>query len=235
VQKLWIVYWEDDYDRERLAKEIQKYDITATFVCLRESYKARVKQFPNAPWQPFWEFSAKDAPEAYQRAGLERKVSSLGDSIERLEVEPQLYRTMGFNTRNSEFVECEHWGTIHFYTTGTRMNDGSIPSKLFMKPTGCKFYSGFFAIRSAFKVIKATPELKRLFEEFYFYEYDPKWHHGTVAKCFVCDFKTFSREKGERLYQRLDKLDYHLKAMTPPIIHQRHKRLVDDIIAERTT
>jgi hypothetical protein len=232
VRNLWIVYWEDDYDRRSLSKEIRKYRMAVKFVCLRDAFKARVKRSPNEPCQALWEFSKKSGPEAYQIAKLEKSVAGLGTAISSLAPKKGLYRTMGFNTKMSDFVECEHWSKIHFYTTRTRMREGEIPAKLFMKPTGCKFYSGYFKIRSAFEIKKQTAALKRVFNDFYFYDYHREWHHRDHrAKCFVCDFVTLPRARGERLYERLDRLGYHLRAMTPPIIKQEHNAIVDKIIS----
>ena len=166
---LYIVYWEQDTDKETLRDEIRMRGFTGkvVFVCLHDYFSPSVEKGEDC-LHTSWVFSptrTKDSKEVYSLRAIKEDTKQLIKKrvVEQLTVEKGLYRVAGFHMANAAFIECDHWKRIHFYTT-TRFGEDSIPSRLFVKPTGCRRFSGCFEVTDAFtannggKLLEDYPE-----------------------------------------------------------------------------
>ena len=143
-----------------------------------------------------------------------------------------MYRIAGFNTSNSDFIECDHWIRIHFYST-RHFHDDSIPARLFVKPTGTGRYSACFEVKRAFRIHKPKDwRWADYFRRFYFYPfewYTPKWLQDWT--CFVYSHLTrLDIDKGVKLYSYLHKKGYAQKMASELIGDSGHLAQIDKII-----
>ncbi len=225
-----IVYWEEDTDKGELRRDIKKKCPNLKkieFVDLSKYFSPCVEPgFDRL--RASWEFrQEKCFDEIYPIRDIEAETRALVKEgvIELLKVKDGrhgsdlMYRIAGFNARNSDFIECEHWKRIHFYTTSF-FHDESIPARLFLKPTGSGRYLGCFEVRLAFRVLK--PESKRLtdyYRRFYFYPYagyepeDVERHTNLVYS----DFTELDVERGVKMYKYLDERGYAQKMASEKI------------------
>jgi hypothetical protein len=222
---LYIVYWEEDTDKDELRQEIKarlrkkcprlkKIE----FVDLRKKFSPCIKPESDR-LGAYWEFRQDDCvAEVYPREEIEAETRALAKDkvIQLLEVNDgrrgtdRTYRIAGFNTRRSDFIECDHWKRIHFYTTGY-FADESIPTRLFVRPTGTGRYSGCFEVRLAFRILQfKDSRLADYFRKFYFYPYD--WYEQERLQEMTClvysGFTGLDVDQGVKLYDYLDRAGY---------------------------
>jgi hypothetical protein len=216
IRLLHIVYWDEDYDEKELRRRIKKAGFTGKVncVCLKECFKAFVgRNRESYHWYAAWVFSNVTAKPVYDTQQIVDATNRLErqEVIKRLEISKGLYRTIGFDKNSSLFIECDHWRSIHFFTTTTRFAEDSIPCKLFVKPNGCDYFDGYFEIKSAFKIRKADETVKQFFKKYYFYGYDEYDEEYERSTCFVySDFKLLNRERGKKLFSFLLAKKYNL-------------------------
>lgn len=213
VRRLYIVYWEHNDETDGLRAEIRKqarFDVV--FVCLKHWFQAEVKQIPGTDcWQAFWKFTGEkkqtNPRKAYSLSAIVDATKKLGNSIERLDLDSELYRVLGFDKKGAGFIECDHWEQIRFFTTSTPLDSRRIPCKLFMKPTGCKYFNGYFDIKVAFDIVKSGAAVKQFWKDYYFYEFE---RYQSDSRCFVCNFKRLEYEDGRDIYKLLHRNNYPL-------------------------
>jgi hypothetical protein len=207
---LHIIYWDHDDKEEAVCKRIRQhlhFEGEIKFLRLSDYFIPCIQPEDDL-LGAYWKFcpnirhkAVKDAYAFEKIAKATDALAEVGD-IELLDVK-KLYRTIGFNKLDSDFIECAHWSAIHFFTTKTRFHSEMIPSRLFVKPTGCPYFWGYFQIRHAFVIEKATAAIKDYFRKFYFYEFD---HVNRM--CFVYSrFHTLKHvephDPGVKLYDYL--------------------------------
>jgi hypothetical protein len=234
IRRLYIVYWEENDDKDILRLSIRKQaPLDVQFVCLRNSFEAEVRRIDDKwPLRPFWRFTNGKRPkpgEAYSLNDILQATETLGSSIERLQPSNDLYRATGFNTFGSEFIECAHWQKIHFFTTATRMGEERIPRRLFTKPTGCDYFNGYFDVTTAFRIVRSSKLMKEFWKKYYFYLFDPDY---SDSLCFVCTFKPLDEKRGRKLYQFLISAKYNLGTRSSVLIESpRHIARIKAILA----
>jgi hypothetical protein len=232
-KSLCIVYWEQDTDKGELRDEIKKKcpDLKKVdFVDLSKCFSPCVEPELDR-LRASWEFrQEKCVDEVYSNRDIEAETRALAKEgvIRLLKVKngqrgrDLMYRVAGFNTRNSDFIECGHWKRIHFYTT-SYFHDESIPARLFLKPTGSGRYLGCFEVRLAFRILR--PESKRLadyYRRFYFYpyrSYDPEdlLRHTNLV---YSSFTDLDVEQGVKIYDYLRDEGY-IQQMTSEKVEDR--------------
>ena len=176
VKTLYIVYWDEDADQNTLRREIRKgyrglgFRGQLIFVCLSRYFSPLIK--PDSDHlDASWEFTThKRFREAYSFKTIKRHTNKLADDgyFESFKPDRLLYRTVGFNRNMSDFVEWDHWKTIHLFTTGHFQID-RIPCKLFVKPTRYHYFSGYFDVKLAFKMIRGGQPVRDYWRRHYFY------------------------------------------------------------------
>jgi hypothetical protein len=205
------VYWDENDDEMDLRAKIKKFGFTGEvrFVCLKDYFNASVtKHRKTGPWEASWTFATKrvSGPKAYTLQTIVKAVDKLGRAVERLDPKPELYRTMGFNKSGAEFIECDHWARIRFFTTIARFARDQIPRRLFIKPNGCKYFNGYFDIKTAFVITAVDARIEQFFRDYYFYEHaDDCGQTEGIVTCFVGDFKPIGYEIGRELFDFLGK------------------------------
>jgi hypothetical protein len=239
VRRLYLVFWEYNDDKNDLrAKIAKKAKFDVVFVCLKDWFQAEVMRAAGTEGlQTFWRFTTKG------KGFNLRKVYSLSDivdateklnrehAIETFPVDRSLYRAIGFNAEGADFIDCDHLEKIRLFTTSARFAETRIPSRLFMKSSGCEYFNGYFDIKIAFKVVTASRSVMKFVADFYF----EKWAQNiTEEKCFVGGFKRLEYEKGKHLYDFLIGRDYRLDTQGAKIIKKKeHMDEIDRIIAGR--
>jgi hypothetical protein len=206
VRVLHIVYWEEDIDRDKMQGWIRKqFTGKVLFLCLSRFFSPCVE--PDSDSNSLcatWVFHpTKQIKEAYPFVQIEKDTKTLfcQGTFEELNFNRGLYRTIGFNKNNSDFIEWDHWKAIHFFTTHTPFHRNNIPSRLLVKPNGYQSFSGYFDIQYTFAIKKGIEPVKKYFQDFYFYPYQSGYKTST---CFVYSrFKEFSYEKGIELFRYL--------------------------------
>jgi len=129
-----------------------------------------------------------------------------------------LYRTAGYNRGDADSVELDHWKTIHLYLT-YRFNEDNVPSKLFVKPTGCQCFSGYFEIHHAFHIARGGKPAREFFGRYYFFPYEAEFKDRFT--CLVYSrFRELCDEQGRELFEFLKDEDY--------AIHTRGSKMVSD-------
>jgi hypothetical protein len=241
IRLLYLVYWDENDDKYNLRSQIKKVGFTGKvkFVCLKDYFSACViRAEKTEPWQASWTFTKTQTTprKAYTLEKIETAVTKLelARSVERLDLNNNLYRMMGFDKSGADFIECDHWERIRFFTTTTRFAQDQIPRKLFIKPNDCKYFNGYFDIKSAFEIRIGGLSVKRFFKDFYFYdyEYDCKKSDAKV-KCFVCDFKRIDYERGAELYNFLqDKYTLGVRGSVC-VNNEKHIAKIDAIISKQ--
>jgi len=234
-RRLYIVYWDDTCDEKDISEKIKQAGFAGMVrcFCLKNCFSARVRREDrSAPLRASWTFTdgcnGPKGEEAYSFGHIKRSVEQLEGAIERLDINPELYRTIGFNKGGSEFIECDHWRSIHFFTTPTRFQEGSIPGKLFVKPSGCEYFDGYFDVKMAFKIRNACKPIEQFFKEYYFYEFDD--YYVRSSTCFVySDFKPFPRQQGNALFRVLSH-KYNLGVRGSMKIRSEDNRQIDSIL-----
>lgn len=233
IRLLYIVYWENDDDKAELRKRIKgrrgRNDFTGKveFVCLKESFSAGVECGPTC-LRASWVFPVQHVAKKYPFSEIDADTAALERKgvLERIMPDEQLYRTSGFNKVGSEYIECDHWKQIHFYTTSSFASD-KIPCKLLMKPTGCDYFSGYFNIKYAFFINKGNRLLPDYFRRYYFYPYR---EHYDGSTCFVySDFTDLSDDRGRKLYRFLEnriRLDVRGSRLIDPADIERIDRII---------
>jgi hypothetical protein len=234
VRRLNVVYWEHNDDVDGLRSEIRRearFDVV--FVCLKNSFQAGVRSIRGTEGlQTFWKFKegkGDGPPKAYLLDDILDAAKKLGRDVKYLESDGGLYRVIGFNAKGSEFIDCEHWEQIHLFTTTTRFDRNRIPGKLFVKPTGCKYFNGYFDIHLAFEVVAASQPVRTFFSRFYFYAYD---EYIGKSKCFVCSFNRLKYAQGKEIYNFLRRRRYALGVQSSIAIDdEQDTRAIDAIVA----
>jgi hypothetical protein len=235
---LYIVYWEHDKDERELRAEIQKkgFDGKIKFVCLNRYFSPVIEPGLDR-LRAFWQFDpdGKKFTETYTFDTIKERTKALEKhgAITLHQPDKDLYRCIGFSKDGSDYIECDHWGCIHLFTTTTKFHSERIPQRLYFKPKGCDFFNGYIEIWRAFTVEKKTKELERYFKDFYFYVYDHDEH-----TCFVYSrFKElpYGRETdaGRALYKYLDKREYDLGNQGSIVIDSRKDMKAMDDITDR--
>ncbi len=208
---LYIVYWDEDASVKELRKRIRRHFTgKVIFVRLSDYFSPLIKRGPDR-LLAYWEFSrTKHFEEVYSFAVISDKTARLKRNgiLAPLKVQKGVYRVAGFNKENAEFIECDHWNRIHFYTTSHLV---TVPSRLFVRPTGSKRFIGCFEIKDAFTTINARKGRKCLDDysrKYYFYPYSPDYEWST---CVVYSrFTELGGEQGDDLYRYLKRKGYWL-------------------------
>lgn len=231
-KSLYIVYWDEDADKEALRKEIKGKGITARveFVCLWDYFSPAIIRESDR-LEAYWEFcDSKCFDEIYPYHELEAAMKALEDDgdIRCLTVNSNLYRVAGFNKSRADFIECDHWKRIHFYTT-TGFHDDCVPSRLLVKPTGSGRFIGCFEVQHAFKITRKTSDrLTDFFRKHYFYPYHSDYRDST---CLVYSaFTALNADQGVAIYEYLDDQGYALRQASEMIEDARHRRRIDKIV-----
>jgi len=235
-KSLYVVYWDQDRDEAALRAQIAKkgFEGKVVFVCLNRYFSPVIE--PGAEHlRTFWEFRAdgKRFVERYDFHAITERTNTLAKlgTVELHQAEDGLYRTIGFNKTGSDFIECDHWKCIHLFTTTTRFACDVIPQRLFVKPTGCDYFSGFFDVAMAFSINEDTALLRNYFEDFYFYPFDHEEH-----TCFVYSrFRELSygdrEDPGVALFNYLAKEGIRLDVRGSKVISaRRHIKEIDKIV-----
>jgi hypothetical protein len=226
---LYIVYWEHDADQAELRTRIKKhFGGKVKFVCLNNHFGPCVEAAPEC-LHACWEFPRpQEVREAYLLTDIEQETQRLCQQgiFEPLTPRRTLYRTLGFNKTNSRFIQCDHWKTIHLFTTGY-FGEDSIPSKLFVKPKGYRRFAGYFDIRLAFGIEKEGKEVEEYFKNYYFYPYS----EARTETCLVySDFRELICEQGSDLYDYLDDEGYALGRASELIEDREHRKRIKEIV-----
>jgi hypothetical protein len=229
---LYVVYWEQDTDAGELRDAISGNGFTGrvVFVCLHDHFHPSVEKGADR-LDASWVFSPTRAggpKEAYSLRAITEATAKLVNAgvVQELTVNNRLYRVAGYRMANAAFVECDHWKRIHFYTT-SRFGEGSIPSRLFLKPTGCRRFSGCFEVTKAFLVNNGGRLVEDYYRRFYFYPYDQS--SGELALVYS-DFTELNYDRGIKLYDYLKGEGYALGQASELINDRRHMRRIDKIV-----
>jgi hypothetical protein len=233
IRRLYIVYWEHNDEMDDLRTDIRKkarFDVV--FVCLKDSFQAEVRPVIGMDGlQTFWRFTERKRTyplKAYSLSDIVGDAKKLEPSVKYLDVDTKLYRVLGLNSGASEFIDYDHLEKIRFFTTMTRFARNRIPSRLLMKSTGCKYFNGYFTIKTAFEIVKASKSVKKFITDYYF----DKWAQSIVEeKCFVGDFKRLEYEQGKYLYKFLVSNGYRLDIRGSIMIKETDINKIDAIIA----
>jgi len=234
---LYIVYWEQDTDEKELRNEIREegFEGKIKFVCLNRYFSPVIEPGLDR-LQAFWQFDpdGKRFTETYSFDSIMERTKALAKqgAITLHKPDSELYRTIGFNKDGSDYIECDHWRCIRLFTTTTRFDCDRIPCRLFVKPTRCKYFSGYFDIRCAFTINEDSRALRDYFREFYFYLYDHDEH-----TCFVYSrFKELpygrNEDQGRALYNYLTANEIRLGVRGSMVIDsKRIMKGMDKIVA----
>jgi hypothetical protein len=236
IRLLYIVYWDRDDNEKELRRSIRgrgrKNDFNGKvkFICLKDYFGAGVEPGPDR-LSTSWLFSKKHLPKAYSFSSIDEDTTRLETQgiLKRLwpDKRQPLYRASGFNKIGAEYIECAHWKRIHFYTT-SRIAADKIPSKLLLRPTGCPYFSGYFAIRYGFFIDKGSRQLPDYFKNYYFYPY---YDHYKESTCLVySDFKELTHDQGGKLYRFLKdrvRLDVRGSKLIDPDDNDRIDRIMN--------
>jgi len=242
---LYIVYWEEDADKEeqrQIREKCKKHCPNlkrVEFVDLSKYFSPCFEPEPDH-LEPYWEFrQEKCFDEVYSFAEIKAETLKLEEEgvIRRLKVNDglrgrdRIYKVAGFNKSRANFIECDHWKRIHFYTTSASA-DASIPARLFLKPTGCQRISGCFEVKLAFKIVQPeNSALADYYRRFYFYpykEFDPEYL--LKKTCLVYSgFTELDAHRGVKLWNFLDQ--YYTFGPAGYLIRDpRHLARIDDIV-----
>ena len=215
IKVLYIVYWDEDVNREELLRKIGRHFKGKVNLVKLSEYFSPVIKPEKLRLGAYWEFrGTKCFDKVYPLKEIEAKTQKLEDDgvVQPLRVNAELYRLAGFNKSNSEFIECDQWQRIHFYTT-TYFHEDSVPSRLFVKPTGSRGFSGFFEVRRASRIVDVKDKLLTdYFEKFYFYpyeEYEPKRLKKTTCLVYS-DFTPLDDNQGVKIYNYLVEQGYNV-------------------------
>lgn len=233
---LYIVYWDQDDDEDELRERIKRHFTgKVKFVRLSDYFSPSIQR-ESACLGAYWKFCSRKhfgwAKKVYPLKRIVEDTTALAEKgvFEPLEV-TRLYRTIGFNRIGSDFIECDHWRTIHLFTTTTRFHRDMIPCKLFVKPAGCQYFWGYFEIKHAFVINKVSVSVKDYFRNFYFYPFAHSDH-----TCFVySDFRELSHthrdDPGVRLFAYLAN-KVRLDVRGSMVIPDKHIREIDRLIEQ---
>ena len=236
ITVLYIIYWDEDADRDQLLRRTRKqYKGKVVLVCLSKYFSPVVERETNR-LGAYWEFRS---PKCFDKVYLMKEIEEATDELERrqvvyrLKLRGDLYRVAGFNKSNSDFIECDHWKRIHFYTT-TRLHDDSIPSRLFVRPTGSRSFSGYFEVKRAFKTLKVKDKrLVDYYRRFYFYpheDFDPERLERFTSLVYS-DFVELDAKRGVAIYNYLKGEGYHLRQTSELVSDdKRHRQEIDKIL-----
>jgi len=225
---LYIVYWEEDADVGALRKRIAKHFAGKVFFVRLSKYFSPLVEHGPEHLVAYWQFTpgAKRYREVYSFDEIKEETARLirDEIVEEREVQRGLYRVSGFNTAHSDYIECDHWKTIHYYTTGY-FSEGSVPERLFLKPKGSKRFLGYFKVKQAFVIKKDDKLLDEFYKNFYFYAYSPGYREGEAICLVYTQFVGLDEDRGEELYNYLRDKDYWLR-QTSEIIEDKHMKVV---------
>jgi hypothetical protein len=201
-----------------------------TFVRLSKYFSPRVNPGANCLGTS-WVFNqSKSVEKAYPFDTIDASTRELVDQgkFRTFQIDKSLYRTVGFNKSGSDFIECDHWRAVHLFTTTTCFNAGRMPCRLFVRPTGCGYFYGYFDIKHAFAILSDDEEVEDYFRDFYFYPYDPDYRRH---KCFVYSrFKDLTYEQGVSLFNYLNP-NYTLGVRGSLVIeNSEHIRQINGIV-----
>jgi hypothetical protein len=240
IRVLHIVYWDDDTDHKELGRGIRKgyrghgFSGKLKFVCLSRYFSPSIKRGSDH-LDASWEFAKhKHFTEAYSFKAIERDTTKLANLgyFEPLKPDKELYRTVGFNRSMSAYIEWDHWKTIHLFSTSP-FQANRIPCKLFVKPTGYHYFSGYFDVRAAFNVTKGGEAVEDYWRNYYFYPYESGYKDSTFL--VYSHFTELAYDQGVRLFKYLTKHKYALHIQGSRLIREaEHIQGIDKIVRRRT-
>jgi hypothetical protein len=229
---LYVVYWDQDADENCLRSSIREhYKGRLVFVCLNQFFSPCVERGEDS-LRASWTFSqTKRFPETYSFPSIQQQTGDLIAEGAFCATPPcaQLYRTIGFNKSTSDSVECDHWKTIHFFTT-TRFQSDRIPSRLFVRANRCEYFAGYFDVKQAFQIKRGGTRVKEYFRDFYFYPYD-NCYKSSSCLVYSC-FRELAYEEGSRLYKYLKEAGYALRQASETVEGSEETQEVNRIIGE---
>lgn len=211
---LYIVYWDEDDDKNDLKVRISKYfKGKIEFVCLKKYFLPHIEKGLNSLISS-WKFSPDKKKlkeeEAYSFSEIEKRTKTMIDKgfFKKYDPDKNLYRAMCFEKENADFVELGHWENIHFFTTDAH-NFKQVPRRLFFWNKGSKNFVGYLDVKISFEIKKRGKEVSDYFRDFYFYSFED---HYKKSMCLVYSrFNKISENQGRELYSYLKKDDkYHL-------------------------
>ncbi len=229
---LYVVYWEPDIDKKDFCRRIKPhFPGKVECVCLKEYFRPFVKAGPSG-LHASWIFRQTEGlGEAYSFAAIHEHTKTLRSSgaLGRLVPNKGLYRTIGFDKRRADCIECGHWAQIHLFTTTTRFHKDMVPCQLLFRPSGCQYFWGYFDVGDAFVINEGGEPLEDYFRRYYFWPYD-KWYKRSV--CFVYRrFKPLTRQQGVALFNHLERDGVRLDIRGSRVIDdRRHIGHIDRIV-----
>ena len=233
IRVLYIIYWDQNDDKAAIAKAVRQSGIEPKFICLKDYFRAIVSRASkDVPLRTFWRFSKQRLEAAYPISKIKDAADALAEKGEITELpidnERQMYRTLGWDKKGSDFIECDHWEKIHFFTTTTPMAHDAIPRRLLVKPNGHQHFIGYFEMKYAFKINKPVGTgVSQFFKDYYFYDY-AEYHNRST--CFVCTFKRMDYKRGEALFRLLAKRGYNVGVQGAVVIQKKDNAGIDKII-----
>jgi hypothetical protein len=229
---LYVVYWDEDTDKEQLRHEVREhFKGELVLVCLKDYFSPCVTRDKDR-LSPTWVFAPRrpSPADVYSFESIVQDTNRLiaEGNFRRLGLHKGLYRIAGFNRKSASFVELDHWTTIHLYLT-SRFGEDSIPSKLLVRPSGCECFSGFFEIEHAFHIAKGGEPAREFFGRYYFFPYEG-YFKDTYTCLIYSRFKSLSYEQGCSLYRCLKKRGFAFRQASELVDDDDDVREVDRII-----
>ena len=237
IRVLYIIYWDHNEDIATIKKAVRQSGIVPRFICFKEYFEAGVARgLKGDPLRTFWRYSEEPLEDAYPIKKIQDAANALTKEREITELtidkSRQLYRTLGWDKKGSDFNECDHWEKIHFFTATTRMAHDAVPRRLFLKPNGYQHFIGYFDMKRAFKLERVGKGVRQFFKDYYFYDYNPQYHHDR-EKWFVCSFKRLDYEQGRALFEFLKKKGYKVGVRSSVLIEKKDNARINKIIEAR--
>lgn len=206
VKKILVIYWEEDTDPLEIQKAIEKKGIKCEIISLKDHFEPIIQKKKNGPLNTYWMFKpsinvALEQPYNLNQISNDIKELEENGIIESLDVNKNLYRTLGWDNTHSDNIDLMHWKYIHFLTTTSPFREESIPLKILVKPKGYNRIIGVFEVNSCFKILRNDKNLKSFFNNYYFYEYNKEY---LKSKCFIVNgLITLDKDLGKDLYNLL--------------------------------
>ena len=104
-----------------------------------------------------------------------------------------------------------------------------MPSKLFVKPSGCENFSGFFQIDRAFHISKSGERVRDFFRRHYFFPYEDSFR-DTYTCLVYSRFYRLSHSQGRSLFKYLKKRKFAFRQTSELIDDDGDVSEVDRII-----
>jgi len=231
IRRLYVVYWDDNRDTEEMKGRIAEYfDGEIVLLCLKDYFSPCATAGPDH-LEPSWQFCQEQPAlhEAYPMGSMTQEVERLAaeGNLKRRKPDPELYRVSGYSTVAADSIDLDHWKLIHLYLT-RRCCEDNVPSRLFLRPNGCQWFSGCFEVADAFTVAKGGDPVRDFFRQYYFFAYE-----GNFKNRFTClvyaRFTELTREQGRRLYILLKGEDFDLRR-SQELVRGKVRRAVERII-----